>query len=155
MSRNSFGIERAGPYSAVVLASGTTALQPEVHANRLLLITVAADAYTLNLPRAYGTGDVYEFLLTIAHTSGSIIINAQAGVPSNIIVGNIFQHHSSGNLLLRFASTANDIITLNNTTTGGLAAGDRIRLVDASPNTWRVVDSLTTSSGAQATPFSG
>ena len=154
MSRHSAGVLQQGS-TVVTLPTGTTALTPEEHANRLLLISTAAAAYTLNLPRAYGTGDTYEFLLTVAHSSGSIIINAPAGVPSNVFVGSIFQHHSSGNILIRNGSTANDIITLNNTTTGGLAAGDYIELVDAAPNTWRVVFGLVTTNGAQATPFSG
>ena len=153
MSRHSAGVLQQGS-TVVTLPTGTTALTPEEHANRLLQISTAAAAYTLNLPRAYGTGDTYEFLLTVAHTSGSIIINAPAGVPSNVFVGTIF-NQTSANILTRFSSTVNDIITLNNTTTGGVAAGDYIKLQDVAPNTWRVVRGLVTSSGAQATPFSG
>ena len=153
MSRQSFGEDRAGPQSVITLAAGTTNLQPEVHANRLLRIANAGSLHTINLPRAYGTGDTYEFISTVARTS-NIVINAVATVPSNIIIGRIFQS-ASGNFFTSFASTANDIITLNQTTTGGLAAGDYLKLIDEAPATWRVVLGLFTTSGAQATPFSG
>ena len=158
MSRQSIGLAREaqniGDY-VLTLATGTTALTPHQHANRLLQISTAASAYTLNLPYATGSGDVYEFLLTVAHTSGSIIINAThpAGA-SNTIVGSILQQ-SSGNFITIFSSTANDIITLNNTTQGGVKAGDYLKLQDVAATTWRVVFAMFTTSGAQATPFSG
>lgn len=154
MSRQSVGIPQVGPKEVVVIADGTTNLTPEEHANKLLLLTDADASYVINLPRAYGTGDVYEFLLGVAMTSGSIVINAVATVPSNSIVGQIFQH-TSANTLTRFASTVNDVITLNRTTQGAAAAGDRLVLVDTAPAVWRVKESLFTTSGAQATPFSG
>jgi hypothetical protein len=153
MSRASFGVSSEASKSIVVLASGTTALQPEVHANRLLIVDTSNALYTLNLPRAYGTGDVYEILSTQARTS-NLVINAVAAAPSNYFVGTIFQH-GSGNVMTKFASTANDIITLNQTTTGGVAAGDYLKLIDAAPAVWRVVFGLFTTSGSQATPFSG
>lgn len=154
MSRNSFGVIRGGPLEVVSILDGTTALQPEVHANKLLLLSDADASYIINLPRALGTGDVYTFLLGIAMTSGSVIINASAVVPSNYFVGQLWAH-TSADTLVQFASTANDIITLNRTTTGAAEAGDSITVVDAAPNVWRVLDSLLTTSGAQATAFSG
>jgi len=56
---------------------------------------------------------------------------------------------------VQFASTTNDIITLNQTTTGGLTAGDYLKIVDTAPDQWRVVFGLFNTSGNQATPFSG
>jgi len=84
MSRNSFGVSSEASKSVVVLATGTTALQPEVHANRLLIVDTSNALYTLNLPRAYGTGDVYEILSTQARTS-NLVINAVATAPSNSV----------------------------------------------------------------------
>ena len=140
----------------VTLGTGTTQLDPAKHANRLLQISTADAAYTINLPYAKGSGDIYEFLLTVAHTSGSIIINARhPGTTSNKFIGVIRSNHSSGNIVIHYASTANDIITLNNTTTGGQRAGDHIKIQDVADATWRIVDAWITSSGSQATPFSG
>jgi len=153
MSRHSQGIPIQAPQRVVALAAGTTALNSESHANCLLTIDTAGSLYTLNLPRATGSGDVYEFLSTTARTS-NLVINAVGVAPSNKFVGRIFQQ-ASGNILTSFASTTNDIITLNQTTTGGLAAGDYLKLVDTAPDQWRVVFGLFTTSGAQATPFSG
>ena len=138
----------------VTLGTGTTTLDPAKHANRLLLISTAAAAYTIKLPEAVGSGDVYEFLVTVAHTSGSIAIQAQSANGSNVFVGQI-TNHGSANVVTKFASTTNDIITLNNTTTGGQAAGDRLKIVDSAVDTWTVIDGLFSTSGAQATPFSG
>lgn len=153
MSRQSSGVHVQGDKSVVALAAGTTALTPEAHANRLLTIDTAGSLYTLNLPRATGSGDTYEFLSTTARTS-NLVINAVGTAPSNKFVGRIFQS-ASGNFFTSFASTTNDIITLNQTTTGGLAAGDYLKIMDTAPDQWRIIFGLFTTSGAQATPFSG
>ena len=159
MSRQSIGLANditTLEDRVVTLGTGTTQLDPARHANRLLQISTAAAAYTVNLPYAKGSGDIYEFLLTVAHTSGSIIINARhPGTSSNKFVGNVFSQQASGNILVRYASTVNDIITLNNTTSGGVAAGDYIKIQDVADTTWRVVLGIITSSGVQVTPFSG
>ena len=138
----------------VTLGTGTTTLDPAKHANRLLLIATAAAAYTINLPEAVGSGDVYEFLVTVAHTSGTITINAKSTNGSNVFVGMI-TNHGSANVVTKFASTTNDIITLNNTTTGGQAAGDYLEIVDSAVDTWTIIGGLFSTSGTQATPFSG
>jgi hypothetical protein len=119
----------------------------------LLTIDTAGSLYTLNLPRATGSGDVYEFLSTTTRTS-NVVINAVGTAPSNKFVGTIYQQ-GSANLFTKFSSTTNDIITLNQTTTGGAAAGDYLKLVDTAPDQWRVVLGLFNTSGSQATPFSG
>lgn len=157
MSRLSAGIanEPQGLDERVVtLATGTTTLDPAKHANRLLLLTTAAAAYTINLPEAVGSGDVYEFLVSVAHSSGSIVINAKSTNGSNQFVGTITQH-GSANVVTKFSSTTNDIITLDNTTQGGQSAGDRLKIVDAAVDKWYVIDALFSVSGTAATPFSG
>ena len=153
MSRQSQGIPPNAPLAVVALAAGTTALSSEVHANRLLTISTAGSLHTLNLPRATGSGDTYEFLTTVAMTS-NIVINAVGTAPSNKFVGAIYQQ-GSANVLTVFRSTTNDIITLNQTTTGGLAAGDYLKIMDTAPDQWRIIFGLFTTSGSQATPFSG
>lgn len=153
MSRQSQGVPVIAPKAVLVLPTGTTALSSEVHANRLLVLSTSNALYTLNLPRATGSGDVYEFLSTLGHTS-NIVINAVGVAPSNQFVGTIWQH-TSANTLTQFSSTTNDIITLNQTTTGGAGVGDYLKLMDTAPNQWRVVFGLFTTSGDQATPFSG
>ena len=139
---------------AVVIGSGTTNLDPSLHANRLLLITNGSNAITINLPEAVGSGDVYKFLVTVARTSTSIIINAKSTNGSNVFVGMITQH-GSANVVTKFASTTNDIITLNNTTQGAQSAGDYLEIVDGAVDTWYVVRALFSVSGNAATPFSG
>src|SRR3990167_9831064 len=97
MSRYFRGYANAPGDRVVALAAGTTNLTQEEHANRLLTISTAGSLYTLNLPRATGSGDTYEFLSTTARTS-NLVINAVGTAPSNKFVGRIFQQ-SSGNFL--------------------------------------------------------
>ena len=153
MSRQSQGIPIHAPQRVVALAAGTTNLTSEEHANCLLTIDTAGSLYTLNLPRATGSGDVYEFLSTAARTS-NLVINAVGTAPSNKFVGTIWER-TSANTLVLFSSTTNDIITLNQTTTGGLTAGDYLKIADTAPDQWRIVFGLFNTSGSQATPFSG
>lgn len=157
MSRLSIGVanELATLDERVVtLPTGTQTLDPAKHANRLLLLSTADAAYTINLPRTTGSGDVYRFLSTIARTSGSIVINAVSTPTSNKFVGRVL-NFGSANVLNSFASTTNDIYTLNNTTQGGALAGDYLEIQDTAVNTWTVLKGLNYSSGAHATPFSG
>ena len=159
MSRQSVNAFAQGEGRSLVITSvavgRTIALDAETYANRPLVLTSAGFGYTFNLPRAYGTGDTYEFLSPQARTSGSVVINAVAAIPSNIIVGTIWQHSASTDTLVQFSSTVNDIITLNITTTGGATAGDYLKLLDAAPATWYVLYGFFTTSGNPATPFSG
>ena len=159
MSRQSVSAFPQDSGRVVVLTSvaggSTYALAPETHANRLLVLSTVTSAYTLNLPRAYGTGDTYEFLSPAARTSGSVIINAVAtGGTSNFFAGTIWQHSASTDTLVQFTSASDHIITLNITTTGGATAGDYLKIVDSAPATWHVVYGMFTTSGNPATPFS-
>jgi hypothetical protein len=157
MSRQSIGVANEAPTIAdrvVVIADGTTKLDPATHANRLLLLTDADASYIINLPIPTGSGDRYEFLLGIAMTSGSIVINATHGATSSVIVGIVTQH-GSANVVTRFASTANDIMTLDRTTKGAKVAGDHIVMYDTAPGVWRITEALLSVSGTAATPFSG
>lgn len=157
MSRLSSGIANEAATleeRVVTLPAGSVTLDPAKHANRLLLLTGAAVGNAVTLPVATGSGDEYEFLVKAAQTSGSITVSASHGSASNVIVGTLRQH-GSGNVYTVFSSTTNDIITLNGSTQGAAKAGDRIKIMDVAANTWWVVDSQLTTSGTQATPFSG
>lgn len=160
MSRRSPGLANevftAEERVVVLDASGAANhLDPATHANRLLLIGTADAAYSIYLPVATGSGDVYEFLnIAGAHTSGSIVITLTHGAASNVVVGTVKSRTSAATVVL-FSSTANDIITLDGSTKGAAAAGDYIKLMDAAADTWYVVDAFLLTSGNQATPFSG
>jgi hypothetical protein len=157
MSRVSAGIANEAATldeRVVTLGTGTTKLDPAKHANRLLQLSTADAAYTINLPLAVGSGDIYEFLSTVTRTSGSIVINATHGSVSNKIIGTV-KNYTSALTVVAYSSTANDIMTINNTTQGGAKAGDYIKLQDVAQGVWRVVDANLFSSGAEASPFSG
>lgn len=157
MSRQSIGVANENATldeRVVTLATGTTKIEPHKHANRVLLVATATSLHTLNLPVATGSGDKYTIMTTVARgASGSIVINATHGGTSNVMVGVIFQATSTATYV-KNASTTNDIITLNGTTQGWVNAGDKIELLDGKANTW-YVNGFVTTSGAEATPFSG
>lgn len=157
MSRQSPGIANETitlEERVVLLGAGTITLNETQHANRLLVLAGAAVGNVLNLPKAKGTGNFYEFLTRAAQTSGSIVINATHDGTSNVFVGTI-TNHGSANVVTKFSSTANDIITLNGTTQGGQAAGDYLKIRDIANGVWQIERGLFSTSGTQATPFSG
>ena len=136
---------------------GTTFnLTPETHANRLIVLDPALGPATINLPFAYGTGDVYEIVLAAAVGSGSIVINAtHHGTTSCKILGSVTSIDSSNATADVFLSSTNDIMTLTPANTGG-AGGDYIKLVDVGSQVWRTVGCVVHHTGdTPATPFSG
>lgn len=164
MSRVSTGIANEPQTLAervVTLAATTTTITPEVYANKLTLVPFAASNVIINLPVATGTGDIYTFLSTVVRTSGSIIINAHAtATPSNLFVGSILvasgsNAAGSSTATVAYFSSANDIITLNFTTTGGPIGGDTLRIQDGAAARWHILYGTFIANGVPATPFSG
>ena len=163
MSRVSEGLafDSENPNKRVVaLSTGTTRLDPSTHANKLLTIAGGATPTTINMPKAVGSGDIYEFLLLAAQTSGSIIINATHWDVSNVFVGRVHSVDTSNAVVNVYASTANDIITLDGDNKGGVTAGDYIKMMDvgvvSGKGTWRIIEAFVTNAGdTPATPFSG
>jgi hypothetical protein len=137
--------------------SNTLTLDKETYANRLIVLTGGAGSITLTMPHAYGTGDVYHFVLDGPQTSNGIQINLSHGVSSNAYRGTAFVTEASGSTMGTFSASAGlqaDRITLNSTTTGGQRAGDTIVLRDLEVGVWFVEDMRVTASGEEATPFS-
>jgi hypothetical protein len=137
----------------VTLVSDTT-LTAAAHAGRLLLLgEVGGNAsLTATLPAATGTGNVYEFIVTVVNTSNYLI----KVVGNDIMQGNIITNSTGDtpDLAQPWPTAADsDTITMNGTTTGGVSIGDWIRLIDVATDTWAVMG-ITTTSGTEATPFS-
>lgn len=121
-------------------------------------ITVnAAAGLTLTLPAATGLGDSYTILLGTTVTSNSVIIKVASA--TDWMAGAIFtSSDNAADAAISFETATgavgsrSDTITLNGTTTGGLA-GDRIVLVDIGTGQWEVTG-WTTATGTEVTPFS-
>jgi hypothetical protein len=106
-----------------------------------------AAGMTVTLPAATGSQAVYRFLVGTTFTSSGIIQVANA---TDVMNGSA---SVSGTTAALFGTLpASDTVTMNGTTTGGLA-GSYIEVKDAAAGYWLVSAALV-GSGTPATPFS-
>jgi len=125
------------------------------HGGRLnLLGEVGGDAaVTLTLPEAVGSGAVYKFIVSVVNTSNYVIKTADA---TNCgIYGTLNILDVDSNAQTAYAGVAaDDVITLNGTTTGG-QLGDWLELTDFATDKWSVRGNLVCPAGSNvADPFS-
>ena len=97
---------------------------------------------------ATGTGRKYRFYVGTVNTSGYIIKTARA---ADLFKGTVVMAGATATAFTAGASNAT--ITMNGTTTGGVAVCDWVEVVDLKANVWGV-DATLTFSGTAATPFS-
>jgi len=129
--------------------AATTTLTREAHANRVIPLGGAAVGKTVTLPEAIGSGDVYEFFVPAAQTSGSIIVIAFTG---DLMDGSVLAADVTGaDIASAWHMTNAYKVTLNGSTTGG-AGGDYIKFIDGADATWYVTGQVV-GSGTLATPF--
>lgn len=138
---------------AAVSITADTTLTADEHAGRLLIFNNAAGD-TVTLPAATGTGDVYRFMVgtTVASNSNKI----QVANATDEFAGVVYQVDTDTNDAIAaypaLAADDFDTITMNGTTTGGLA-GDYYELVDVASGVW-VIRGFQNASGSVATPLS-
>jgi hypothetical protein len=126
----------------------TTTIDRDSHINTILALDLAA-GFAVTLPEATGSGDIYRFVIkttttgayTIAALTTDVIAGAVTLATTNVVDG-----------IVAATSATSDKISMNGSTTGGLAGGTYIELIDALDATWHVTGTLRTS-GAEATPF--
>lgn len=122
------------------------------------VVTVnAAAGLTLTLPAATGLGDTYSIVLGTTVTSNSVIIKVASA--TDWMAGQIFvSSDNAADAAISFETATgaigsrSDTITLNGTTTGGLA-GDRFVLVDIGTGQWEITGWMS-ATGTEVTPFS-
>ncbi len=135
-----------------IALTGSTTITKALHDGEILLMTGTGAAYTQTLPAATGSGARFRFVVGAVNTSNHLI----KVTGDDVMYGNIHTN-STGDTpdLAQPWPTAvdSDTITLNGTTTGGQAIGDVIDLIDIATDKWMVLG-FTTTSGAEATPFS-
>jgi len=135
----------------VVSLDGSTTISKGMHKDRILTLDGAGAEYTQTLPDASGSGDVYNFIVGAVNTSNHIITTQTA----DALYGTIYANATGDtpDLGQPWPAGAGDTMTFNGTTTGGQAIGDKVQVIDMAKNKWMVIG-FTTSSGAEATPFS-
>jgi hypothetical protein len=111
----------------------------------------AAAGLTVTLPAATGTGAIYEFIVGTTVTSNDYII--QAASASDSFFGNAMLLADGGNTVVAFeAAATDDTITLDGSTTGGIA-GMSVRVIDIASGKFHV-EVVGAATGTEATPFS-
>ena len=145
------GVEQNAGYlktsgTIVTLSAATLTLAPELHAGRIVVTALAA-TLTITLPLATGTGNVYTIYTSITATgdhiyaaAGSDVLNGVVGVSTDI----------AG--VMESAQVTDSTLTMNGTTSGGLA-GSCIVFTDVATAVWMVGGS-SVSSGSESTLFS-
>ena len=138
-----------------VTLEATDAITAAEHAGRILFLGEPggnADV-VLTLPDATGTGNVYEFIVTVSMSSNTYKIACPDA--DNTITGQIQYLDEDGTGAQSFPTvSASDTITLNGGTQGGLV-GDTLTLIDIAANKWMVKGLMRVAAGANpATPFS-
>lgn len=131
-----------------IIVTAALTLNQDSHAGNVLVMN-SATGRIMTLPASTGKGDVYTVFIRTAVSSGNHVI-AVANA-TDVMNGGVSVSTDAGGVAILAAAT-DDTITMNGTTTGGLA-GSWVRLTDAVSGFW-MVEGFLVSSGAEATPFS-
>lgn len=145
-------INRAADASARVVDLDDTALTltAALHAERIVTLSHTAAASTVTLPAAEGTGHKYTFIVAAVNANNHKIQVANA---TDVFEGMALVAQDSADTVVAFETAAgSDTLTLNGSTTGGAAIGDRVELIDYASGKWHILAHLT-GTGTEATPF--
>lgn len=130
-----------------ITVTGSTTLAKDNHADTLV-VHDAVGGGTLTLPASNGDGKSFEVVVHTTVTSSLIIAVANG---TDVMRGGVSISTDIAGITM-LAGGTNDTITMNGSTTGGLA-GSTVKLTDYKAGFWRVTGFLA-STGAEATPFS-
>jgi hypothetical protein len=134
--------------TGAVAASVTAATLTVTSANNGQVIPLnRAGGITVTLPAATGSQAVYRFVVGTTFTGNGIIQVANA---TDVMAGSAAVGGTTGTVFSTLP--ASDTITMNGSTTGGLA-GSFIELIDIATGDW-IVRAALVGSGTPATPFS-
>lgn len=136
----------------VSATAATLAVSEAAHDGKTIVLN-RAGGVTATLPPATGSGARFRFLLGTALSAASHIIKVTG---NDVMFGNIIANSTDDtpDLAQPWPTAADsDTITLDGTTTGGLALGDFVELEDFAADKW-AVHGVVTASGTEATPFS-
>jgi hypothetical protein len=133
-----------------VALTASATLNRYSHAGRTVLLQ-KADGITATLPAATGTGDEYDVMVDTTITSNSAVV--KVGNATDTMVGTVTTASTTtGAGTHEAAGGTDDTITMNGTTTGGIA-GSRVRCKDVKAGLWLIEGHLV-GSGTLATPLS-
>lgn len=131
--------------------TAATTITSELHDGQTLLMGASGASLTFTLPAATGTGAKFKFRVSVVNTSNYVIqvANSTDVMSGGLIMGN----DTAGGANIWSTAASSDTVTLNGTTTGGVAIGDYVELEDLKSGFWGITGHIT-GSGTEATPFS-
>jgi hypothetical protein len=134
----------------VSAAAATLAVTVADHDSKIIVLNRAAGV-TATLPAATGSGAVFRFAVGTAVTSNSYKV--QVADATDVMSGSLYVTDQAAGTGTEFSTVAaSDTITMNGSTTGGLAGG-LFTFVDLATNLYAVQGNLI-ATGTEATPFS-
>jgi len=139
-------------YTPISITAAAVTLNRHVHRDAVVVLKRAAGV-TVTLPAAIGSGDVYKILVGTTVSSNSSKI--QVANASDTMVGHISTGLTTGAAGADFGEAlggTDDTITMNGTTTGGIA-GSYVEAQDVAANLWLIAGRLV-GSGTLATSVS-
>ena len=131
-----------------VTITAATSLKRAVNAGTVTVLD-SATGRIITLPASTGKGDVYTVYVKTTVSSGSHVV--QVANSTDVINGGVAISTDIAGVTM-LASATSDTITMNGSTTGGLA-GSWVRLTDVVAGFW-YLEGFLVSTGAEATPFS-
>ena len=146
LSATAAEINRATDVSArLVAAGGTLSATVDTHDGKTILLDTAAGS-VVTLPAATGSGAKLRFVVSTTATTNSHIVKVANA--SDTMSGFINILDVDGTALASYAATStDDTITMNRTTTGGLI-GDFVEVQDIATNKWAIYGQLTCVAGS-------
>lgn len=137
----------------IINHTAATLATPASYAEKIITLN-RATGVAVTLPAATGTGDLYEFYIGTTQSGGSTTFTKATGT-SDTFVGQIETATTTGATTNGFCEAlggADVTITLNGTTTGGVA-GSSIKFRDIASGKWKV-EGFLIGSGSLATSVS-
>lgn len=131
-----------------ITTTAALSLTRNSHAGAVVVLDNATGK-TITLPASSGKGDVYTVYIKTTVSSGNHVI--QVANSTDVMNGGVALSTDIGGTNM-LASATSDTITMNGSTTGGLA-GSWVRFTDAVSGFWMVEGFLVTT-GTEATPWS-
>lgn len=131
-----------------ITVTAATTLTRGRHGN-LVVVLDSATGRTITMPASTGSGDVYTIYVKTTVSSGSHVI--QVANSTDVMNGGVAISTDIAGVTMLAAATS-DTITMNGSTTGGLA-GSQVTLTDVVAGFW-MVSGFLVSTGAEATPWS-
>lgn len=136
----------------VTAAGSTLAMSRASHLGKTILLDTASGS-VVTLPASAGTGDTYTFVVTTTVSSNNHIIKVANATDTMIGIIDLRSPAGTPTNHNDVAGGTDDTLTMNGTTTGGVA-GTVVTATDISSGLWLIMGDLAASGNAATGGFS-